>query len=157
MLFVPEDASLNDSHQHDPLKFIRKILPFTTVAIILAAIYVGWIFFSRWQENRALEQKNKEAAAENARKVVETLGGSDLKILSLTLDRGLIHSGEKVTLCYGVMNAKKVSIDPAPNVETWPSTNRCIEYAPRKNTKFTLTAEDAGGHTQTAAVEVHVQ
>lgn len=148
---------MNDSQQHEPLRFIRKILPFTTVAIILAAIYVGWIFFSRWEENRALEQKDKDAATENARKVVEALGGSDLKILSLTLDRGLIRRGEKVTLCYGVMNAKKVSIDPAPNVETWPSTNRCIEYAPRKNTKFTLTAEDANGHTQTAAVDVHVE
>ena len=148
---------MNETRQHEPLRIIRKILPFTTVAVILAFVYVGWIFFSRWQENRELEQKRKEAAAENARKVVETLGGTDLKILSLTLDRGLIRRGEKVTLCYGVMNAKKVSIDPAPNVETWPSTNRCIEYAPTRDTRFTLKAEDAGGHSQTAAVQVHIR
>lgn len=135
---------------------LRRLLPFTTAAIIVAAVYVGWIFFSRWQENRELERKRSEAAAENARKVVETLGGNDLKILSLSLDRGLIRRGEKVTLCYGVMNAKKVRIDPPPPEEIWPSTQRCVTVAPTSNTTYTLTAEDAAGHSQTASVSVHV-
>ncbi len=148
---------MNDTQHHEPLKIIRKILPFTSIAVVFAAIYVGWVFFSRWQENRDLEQKHSEAATENDRKVLETLGGNELKILSLSLDRGLIRRGERLQLCYGVMNAKKVQIDPPPKDETWPSTNRCVDYEPTKNTKFTLTAEDAGGHTQTATVEVHVR
>lgn len=148
---------MNDNKPEEPLRIIRKILPFTSVALVLALIYVGWTFFSRWQENRELERKRAEAAAENSRRVSETLGGNELKILTLSLDRGLIKKGEKLTLCYGVMNAKKVTIDPPPNVETWPSTNRCFEVAPKQNTKYTLTAEDAEGHSQSAAVEVHVR
>ncbi len=131
-------------------------MPFTSVALAVALVYVGWTFFSRWQENRELTRKQEEAKAENARRVVETLGGNDLKILSLTLDRGLIRRGEKLQLCYGVMNAKSVKIDPAPAEETWPSTNRCVDYTPSRNTRFTLTAIDGNGHTQTAAVEVRV-
>lgn len=132
-------------------------MPFTSFALILAVIYVGWTFFARWQENRELERKRAEATAENNRRVLETLGGSDMKILSLTLDRGFIQRGERLTLCYGVMNAKKVAIDPAPKVETWPSTNRCVDYNPTKDTKFTLTAEDANGHSETASVQVHIR
>ncbi len=148
---------LTDSRQKDPLRIIRKILPFTTIAVVLALIYVGWTFYSRWEANRELERKRAEANAENSRKILDTLGGSELKILSLSLDRGLIRKGEKLTLCYGVMNAKKVTIDPPPNVETWPSTNRCFEVAPRQDTKYTLTAEDAEGHSQTASVQVRVR
>jgi hypothetical protein len=135
---------------------LRKLLPFTSVALVLAILYVGWNFFLRWEENHELEQKRKEAATENARKVTEMLGGNELKILNLSLDRGLIRRGEKLNLCYSVVNAKKVTIDPPPNVETWPSMQRCVEVAPTKNTKYTLTAEDAEGHAQTASVEVHV-
>lgn len=148
---------MNDHQQHDPLKVIRKILPFTTIALIVAALYVGWMFFSRWQDNRELERKRAEAAAENAREVVSTLGGNDLKILSLTLDRGFIRRGEKLQLCYGVMNATKVKIEPAPAEETWPSTNRCVEVAPTRDTTYKLTAEDAAGHTQSASVQVKVR
>jgi len=148
---------LNDPKQHDLLYVIRKILPFTTVALIVAAIYVGWMFFSRWQENRDLQHKRAEAAAESARDVVNTLGGNDLKILSLTLDRGFIRRGEKLQLCYGVMNAKKVSIEPSPREETWPSTNRCVEVSPTRDTTYKLTAEDAAGHTQSASVQVKVR
>ncbi len=150
-------SPLSEEKPKEPLHLIRRILPLTSVALIIALIYVGWTFVARWQENRSLEQKQAEAAAENNRKVLDTLGGNEMKILNLSLDRGLIRKGEKLTLCYGVMNARKVRIDPPPNVETWPSQNRCFEVAPRVNTKYTLTAEDANGHTQTASVEVHVQ
>ncbi len=149
--------TLKETQPKEPLKFIRKIMPFTSVALILALIYVGWTFFARWHENHVLEQRRAEESAENNRKVLETLGGSEMKILSLTLDRGFIERGERLTLCYGVMNAKKVAIDPPPRVETWPSTNRCVDYNPSKDTKFTLTAEDANGHSQTASVQVRVR
>ena len=144
-----------DEHQRERFRFIRKILPFTSVAVILAALYVGWIFYSRWQENREREQKHAEATSENNRKVLETLG-SELRILSLSLDRGAIRKGEKLTLCYGVVNAKSVRIEPPPAEEIWPSMNRCIVVAPKKDTKYTLTATDASGKSQNASVEVHV-
>lgn len=145
-----------ETHQHDSLKLMRRLMPLTTAAIIIAALYVAWVFFSRWEENRELERRRSETAAENARKVVETLGGNELKILSLSLDRGLIRRGEKINLCYGVMNAIKVSIEPRPSEETWPSTQRCVTVAPTANTTYTLTAQDSAGRIQTAAVTVHV-
>lgn len=147
---------MSEGEHRDPLKIIRKLLPFTSIALVLAVLYVGWMFYSRWEENRELERKRSEAAAQNAKEVVQELGGSELKILSLSLDRGLIRRGEKLTLCYGVANAKKVKIDPPPKDETWPSMQRCVEVAPTRDTTYTLTAEDASGHTQTASVQVRV-
>jgi hypothetical protein len=49
-----------------------------------------------------------------------------------------------------------VKIEPQAEEPVWPAFNRCVHVSPRKTTKYTLTIEDAAGHTKTAAVEVRV-
>jgi hypothetical protein len=138
----------------------RNPLLYSSIAIGIALLYVGWIFFSRWQENRAVEQKTKEERTqeqlENDRAALELMGGKELAIQMFYASPGAIHRGESTRLCYGVANAKTVKLEPQSN-PVWPSLSRCVEVAPAKTTIYTLTIEDAQGKTksQTLKVQVH--
>jgi hypothetical protein len=129
------------------------------MAIGIALLYVGGIFFSRWQENRALEQKTEEEKAqkqrENDRAALELLGGKELAIQMFYASPGTIHRGESTQLCYGVANAKTVKLEPQSN-PVWPSLSRCVEVVPTNTTTYTLTIEDAPGNTKSQTLEVTV-
>ena len=135
----------------------RKLLPYTTVGVILAAIYCGYIFYSRWSENREAEQKAQQRELAADQKTVNAYGGGKLKILTFTLSSGAIHRGEQIDICYGVANAKTVTIDPKPDGETWPSLNRCVNAEPKKDTTYTLTATDDKGQSETQSLAVKVR
>jgi hypothetical protein len=143
-----------DEERESPLK---KVLPFTTVGVLLAAIYAGYIFYSRWAENRDAVEKAKQQEVLNAQKTVDAYGGGHVKVLNFTLSPGMLHRGETLSICYGVSNAKTVTIDPKPDGEVWPSIQRCVEASPKKDTLYTITATDDKGQTDTQSVEVKVK
>jgi hypothetical protein len=140
---------------NDPVSIIRKLLPFTTAAIIIAALYVGWIFFSRWQAGRDAERAQAEARVTEAQKVLDAYGGNKVTVLNLSASKGVLRRGETAQLCYGVSNAKSVKIDP-PVGDLWPSMYRCLDISPTKDTTYTITADDGQGHTDTKAIEVKI-
>jgi hypothetical protein len=121
---------------------------------------VGWIFFSRWQENRDIERRTTEERAqkqrENDQRTVEQMGGKELEIQNFYASPGTIHPGETAQLCYGVANAKTVKLEPQPN-PVWPSYARCVDVTPRKTTTYTLTIADATGNTRSATVDIKVR
>jgi hypothetical protein len=137
----------------------KNPLLYSSVAIAIALLYVGWVFFSRWQNNRAIEQNTKDEAAqkqrENDRASVEMLGGNEFAIQMFYASPGVIRRGESTRLCYGVSNAKTVKLEPQSN-PVWPSHSRCVEVAPAKTTTYTLTIEDAAGNTKSQTVDVKV-
>ncbi|HEV3374868.1 MAG TPA: hypothetical protein VG051_04135 [Candidatus Acidoferrum sp.] len=137
----------------------KNPLLYSSVAVAIALLYVGWVFFSRWQESRTAEQKTKVEATqkqrENDRASVELLGGNEFAIQMFYASPGVIRRGESTRLCYGVSNAKAVKLDPQSN-PVWPSHSRCVEVAPAKTTTYTLTIVDAAGNTKSQAVEVKV-
>jgi hypothetical protein len=148
------------SHPNPESKPVFKNpLLYSSIVIGIALLYVGWIFFSRWQENQAIEQKTKEEKAqkqrENDRAALELLGGKELAIQMFYASPGAIHRGESTQLCYGVANAKTVKLEPQSN-PVWPSLSRCVEVAPAKTTTYTLTIEDAQGNTKSQTLEVIV-
>ena len=126
--------------------------------LIIVAIYVAWVVFSRWNENRLIDQRAREAASqkqrEEDRKTVEQMGGSELAIQAF-YGNPQIRRGQSAQLCYGVANAKKVTLEPQSN-PVWPSYARCVDVTPTKTTTYTLTASDAAGHSvsQTFTVKV---
>ena len=63
--------------------------------------------------------------------------------------------GEKTVLCYGVVNAKSVSLSP-PVDKVWPALTRCVEVAPAKETTYTLTAEGEDGKPVAQSVTVQI-
>jgi hypothetical protein len=139
-----------------PYSGLRNPVLYTSLLVLLAAFYSGWVLFSRRQEVRELEDKAKAAKLAQDQKIVESLGGSSFDILNFYASPPVVQHGETAQLCYGVSNAKSVRLEPQPN-KVWPSFMRCIEVAPQKDTAYTLTAEDGRGNTKTATVVVKVR
>lgn len=144
-----------------PSSGLRKFLMLSVAVLLVGAIYVGATFYSRWEANQAIQERIQGQAAEKERsqnqQAVDAMGGNRFTILSYSADPATIQAGEQSELCYSVSNAKTVKIDPAPEDPTWPAFQRCVHVSPRKTTKYTITIEDASGHTQSAEVEVRVR
>jgi hypothetical protein len=132
---------------------------YSSLLILIVAVYVGWTIFSRHQNTRAYEQRATEAQAKKQHEAdqaaIEQLGGNDLAIQMLYATPS-VHRGETGQVCYGVANAKSVTLEPQPS-KVWPSHNLCIDVKPRKTTTYTLTATDADGKTVSQQVTVEVR
>jgi hypothetical protein len=136
---------------------LRTILKFSWVIVLIAALVVAGIFYSRWQENRDIEEKAAAAKRAKAQELVEDFGGNDFKILNFYAAPGAIRRGDEAAICYGVSNAKTVTLEPKASEDVWPSLNRCVEISPNKTTTYTLTASDAAGHKKSATLTLTVQ
>jgi hypothetical protein len=121
-----------------------KILKITWIPILLALIYSGWVI---WQRNQPIQRPQPPAGPDPY--------GTALKIQGFYVENGALSPGQKTLLCYGVVNAKTVSIDP-PVGDVWPSLSRCMEIAPTKTTHYILTAGD-GQKTVSQAIDVTVK
>lgn len=152
-----QDPSTIPTQGNSPVK---KFWRYSSFVLLAAVLYTGWVFYSRWNENRELERKTQEerqaAAQQAARETVGTLGGTSFDILSFYGNPGEIWRGETSQLCYGVSNAKTVELDP-PVASMWPSVSRCFDVTPTKTTTYTLTAQDSQGNKKTATLEVKVR
>ncbi len=119
---------------------------FLQAGAILALAYVGWMFLNRhlvdvrWTERHARDDSAR--SAEFAR----IYGGSDVRILQFYARDGAVTEGGNTVICYGVLNAKSVRIAP-PLEGVGVSLNRCIDAAPDRDTRYTLTAEGHDGRT----------
>ncbi len=150
----------NSSSEQGTLDRIQKTLRFTWIILLGAAIYVGYILYSRRQEYSQLERQQAEIRTEKQRaedeQTVQQLGGKQFEILNLYASPASIQPGETAQVCYGVSNAKTVDLQPQPE-PVWPSLSRCLRVAPRKTTIYTLTAEDSAGNKKTATVQLKVR
>jgi hypothetical protein len=160
MLTDPRPAQQPPTQQTAPKSPLKNPILYSSLALLAVLFYVLWIFFSRWQENRQIQRRASEERSQKQldadRQTIDQLGGKELAIQSFYASAGVIHRGEKVELCYGVANAKNVKLEPQDN-PVWPSYNRCVEVAPKKDTTYTLTIQDAAGHTQTETLDIKVK
>lgn len=140
----------------EPSDGFRNYWIVSSVVILLAALYVGWIFYSRWQDNRALEEKAAAQRRAQDERTVQGMGGNRFDILGFYANPASIHSGDTTDLCYSVSNAKTVKLEPQTH-PVWPAFSHCVQVTPRKTTTYTFTAEDGAGHTKEAKVEVKVR
>lgn len=127
-----------------------------TAVLAMAALYAGWIVFSRWNENHEAERAAQEAEAQADKRIVDRLGGGKLKILAFWARPGIVKRGERALVCYGVANAKSVRIDPHI-VDIAPALSRCLEVFPKRTTEYRLTTEDGEGHTATGSIVLRVE
>lgn len=132
---------------------------YSSIVLIVVAVVVGWILFSRWSDNRQIErqaaQQEQEKQRESDRTALDQMGGKTLDIQAFYANPGAVHRGETVQLCYGVANAKNVKLEPQSN-PVWPSYSRCVDVKPTKTTTYTLTIDDGAGNTKTESIEVKV-
>ena len=142
------------------MRVLRRLLPYTSVAVVLALAYAGWTVLSRRQGERVNEQAAQAAKAKANRQIVQAYGDGHLKVLTFYASPPLLRQGEKGLLCYGVANAKSVRIDPQidPSVKAiTPSLSRCLEVSPKISTEYTLTAQDADGKSESRSVGIRVR
>ena len=95
--------------ERKPMSANQKLWLGFSAALVILLCYVGWIFYSRWHENHAINEEvtaeRKEKDQRDAAATVESLGGSEFKIISFYASPGDIHRGDTVTMCYGVSDA----------------------------------------------------
>jgi hypothetical protein len=146
--------------EQQPKSILKNPLFYSSAVVLIAAAAVGWILFSRWLENRRIDRQTAQAVAQkqlsNDRRALDQLGSKELAIQSFYASPAVIHRGQSTQLCYGVANAKTVTLEPQSN-PVWPSYSRCVDVAPKKDTTYTLTAKDAAGNTKSQTVEVKVR
>jgi hypothetical protein len=128
------------------LTWLRRILPVLTVVLLVAVVYDGFIFYSRWRHRQDSEEAIARMESEDARKTLDMLGGDGLRINSFYATPGVVRAGSPATLCYGVNGATKVRIEPAVE-EIKPSLSRCLQVTPPSDTEYKLIAEDASGQS----------
>ena len=127
------------------------------MAFLFVGLYIGWVFYSRWEANQAIAEKAAEKQRAQDQQTFEAMGGNRFEILGYTAYPATIQAGEKSSLCYSVSNAKAVKSSRKQKSLSGRPSARCVHVSPRKTTKYTLTIDDGAGHTKTATVEVKVQ
>jgi hypothetical protein len=141
----------------ESVRIIRKLLPYLTAGVVLAASYTVYVLGSRWLDNRRLETAAAEAARVKAqREIAQIYGDGQLKILQFYVAPSVISRGQKALVCYSTVNAKSVRLEPAAE-RMYPALSRCFEVAPPHDTRYTLVAEDAKGHTSKQSVLLQVK
>jgi hypothetical protein len=146
----------NDDRESRVSTLLRPLLPWTTVVVVLALLWTGWVFLARHQQAREEEREAERQQGKADRELLDRLGGDKLTLLAFYASPGTIHRGAHVSLCYGVNNAASVVIEP--DLGPWkPALSRCIDIAPRRTTSYTLTAKNAKGETVTANATVTVE
>lgn len=120
------------------------------VPVVLSLLYLGWVFWQRHSSQGAPRVRERAEISP-----AETFG-TTVKILQFYTGTREIAPGAKALLCYGVVNATALRLDP-PHEAVWPALSRCFETTPAKSTRYTLTAEGADHTTVSASVEVAVK
>lgn len=140
-------------------KLLKSPLTYSSFLILAVAIYIGWIFLSRRRDDRDYVQRIRNEQLQKQREsdqaAIAQLGGSELAIQMLYATPQITR-GETAQLCYGVANAKTVTLEPQPSA-VWPSHNLCVDVKPAKTTTYTLTATAADGKSLSQQVTVAVR
>ena len=139
----------------EPIRLLRRALPFLSIAVLAALLYDGWIFYSRWKAKRDTEQARQEEEVRRARETIDLMGGTSFRIMNFYASPQVIRRGAKAEICFGVYGAKSVHIDP-PVQDLKPAINNCFRVTPTADTTYKLTAEDDSGHTTAATLTVKV-
>jgi hypothetical protein len=119
---------------------LRRVFLFVTA---LACTYVAWVFVARNIDTRRWIRRQSAPSSANT-EFDRIYSGTAVKILQFYARESSVTEGGKSVICYGVVNAKAVRMEPAL-AGLSPSLNRCVEAAPRRDTRYTLIAEGQDG------------
>lgn len=149
----PEPAS--GPKQSSILPLLVRI---ASVGIIVAALYVAWTFYSRRQSTQEAEQARVKKEEDHRKQVANQIFGSgEIKFSTFSIGTSVLKRGEQTQLCYGVVNATSVKLDPAPDEQLKPSYRHCLEISPKATTTYTITASNDKGESKTESLTLKVQ
>ena len=122
----------------------------------MAALYVAWVFYSRHEANRRATAEIEAKKAQAAKETYDfATAHGELSFTTFEATSATLRRGETAQLCYGVVNAATVKIDP-PVEQIKPSYRHCMDISPTKTTTYTITAADPAGHTKSLSLTVQV-
>ncbi len=105
---------------------------------------------------RVLERTRRPAApAQKPAAVPPELDTGEVRILNFYAPR-IPERGRPFTLCYGVVNAVRVEMDP-PLAELFPSISRCVQVTLQRDTRATLTAYGKDGRAVRVQIDLPVR
>jgi len=125
---------------------MSKLVRIMWLPVLVSMLYAGYIVYQR---------RAAESGPPSVERDPMAAYGNSVKILQFYTGNPEIAHGGKALLCYGVVNAAAVRLDP-PVESMWPSTSRCFEVTPTSTTRYTLTAEAKDKTTATESIEVKV-
>lgn len=123
-----------------------QIRRFLWMVVAAAALYAGWTFLGRYVSDRRRDPGRDAAQTRRTAELERIYGGTAVKIVQFYAREAGLTEGTPSVICYGVVNARSVRIEP-PVEGVSVSPNRCVEVAPERDTRYTLTAEGSDGHT----------
>jgi hypothetical protein len=132
----------------------RLAIPLKVGAIVVAA-YLGYVFLARYTSNQRWEARQRKQEAPNPA-FEATYGGTAVKILQFYARDTTVIRGQETLLCYGVLNAQAVRIEP-PVEDVHVALSHCVTVQPERDTRYTITAEGKDGQTASAALMLAVK
>src|SRR5438132_13646530 len=129
---------------------MAKIVRLMWVPVLLSLFYSGWIFWRR----HAARAGSHDLPAWSADPMAAY--GKGVRILQFYTVAREIAPHQKALVCYGVVNATAVRLDP-PVEEVWPAVSRCFEVTPSRTTRYTLAADGPEHTTVSESIEIAVR
>ncbi len=126
---------------------MKKLVRIMWIPVLVIMLYTGWIL---WQRHLSLQPVPPAPTQDPLAKY-----GRRVTIVQFYASNAMIAPGEKSLLCYGVVNAKEVHLDP-PVEKVWPAASRCFDVAPSSTTHYSLTAEGPDHQAVSASLDITV-
>lgn len=140
--------------------FLRAAQIPLRVAAVVALAYLFYVYLARHTASNHWEATHKESnglpSPEQRAKFDATYGGTTVKIIQFFARDAVLTEGEETPLCYGVVNAKTVKVEPAVS-GIYPAINNCVSIQPEHDTTYTMTAEGNDGKIVTASLSLAVK
>jgi type IV pilus biogenesis protein CpaD/CtpE len=83
-------------------------------------------------------------------------GAARVRLVNVNISALEVKAGDLVSVCYTVENARSVTIEPLKH-RGGADPKGCATDTPRKSTTYTITANGAGGETDSERVTVRVK
>ena len=124
------------------------------IALAIALGRLAFIELARREGAERLDRAARSRVARSARLPWDP--GPGLRITQFYAREGEILSNQDGLICYGVNDAARVWIEP-PVAELYPAFTRCFGVSPRRDTTYTLYAEDASGRRVSESFQIRVK
>ena len=127
--------------------------------VIIAVVYLGYVYLARHSASQRFQMQQEQKSAPDPKRQAEfdsTYGGSAVKILQFYARDGVVEAGQQTVICYGVVNAKTIKIEP-PVRGFSKAISNCVEVQPARTTDYVMTAEGEDGKTVTEKFTLRVK
>jgi hypothetical protein len=129
------------------------------IALGIGVADLGWTWLQRHAGNLRMERTIRAKHNRGGSAVGTSADGdssTSVKITRFYATTGEMTDAEHNTVCYGVVNAKAVRLEPL--VENLaPALTRCFWVEPRQDTTYKLIAEGLDGSQDSASFQVRVK